>query len=379
MLRNWNVPRIIAVCMAGFVLGQLSLRSASAQQENGSSEPVVRTKTFLHENGQKLSEGKLVDDVRDGLWTWWYDTGEEFAHLTYDMGTPVGTERHLSRTGEVVTTGEYRDGKEFNGSFVDFTGSLQVTSLRRYKDGNAHGEWQWWHEDGSVNIEGEFVDGNKNGLWTWYYPNGQKFAESNFDHGTMVKTESHWSENGDLVSTGEYRNGEPWTGTFLEFLGAELVVTSQRSFLQGEPHGDWVWKFDDGTLNTTGAFVSGNKDGKWEWWYPSGEKYAETEFANGVSKGRLSYYAENGVLLAEGIYDAQGKEVDGIFVDFTGELELTAQRSWKNGMRDGFWIEWHENGQPKSEAQYSEDRQVGTSLTWNEQGVKTSEERFTGQ
>lgn len=379
MPRSLIVSRTLAVTFTAFVLGLSSSRTTSAQQENGTSEPVVRTKTFLHENGQKLSEGKLVDDVRDGLWTWWYDTGEEFARLMYDMGRPVGTERHLSREGEIITQGEYRDGQEFNGSFVDFTGGLQVTSLRRYKNGKAHGEWQWWHQDGAINIEGAFVDGDKDGVWTWYYPNGQKFAESNFDHGKMINTESHWSSEGELVSTGEYRNGEPWTGTFLEFLGAELIVTSERNFLEGQPHGDWNWWFDDGTPNTTGTFLSGNKNGKWEWWYPSGEKFAETEFVNGVSKGRLVCFAENGQILAEGIYDSQGNEVNGIFVDFTGNLNLTAQRSWSEGQRDGFWIEWYENGEPKSESEYSQGRQVGTWLTWNEQGVKTSQDQYTAE
>ncbi len=379
MRKSFIVSQIAAMTLTALLLGLLSSSPASAQTaetDTESASPVVRTKTFLHDNGEKLSEGKFVDDVRDGLWTWWYDTGEEFASMTYDMGKPVGTERHLSRDGEVITTGEYKDGDEFHGTFVDFTGDLTITSMRTYQDGSPDGKWQWWHPDGSLNTEGAFEGGEKHGLWTWYYPNGQRFAESNFDHGTMIDSESHWNSDGDLVTTGEYRDGNPWTGQFVDFLGADLVVTFQRSFLDGEPHGDWIWRYNDGTLNTQGGFVNGNKDGRWEWWYANGEKFAETDYSEGVSKGKLSYYSDDGKLLAEGTYDAEGNETNGTFVDFTSELVLTAQRSWVDGERDGMWLEWYENGQQKSESHYSNGRQTGTWTTWNEEGVKTSEERF---
>ncbi|MCA9026403.1 MAG: hypothetical protein KDA86_14445 [Planctomycetaceae bacterium] len=366
---------LAVVWMAG--LSAPTLTCAQSTETKTSSVP--RVKTFLHSNGNKLGEGTLVDDVRDGVWTWWYDTGEEFASMTYDMGTPVGTERHLSRDGKILTTGEYKDGKEYDGTFVDFNGELAVLSMRTYKEGDPDGKWQWWHPNGAVNTEGAFEGGDKHGTWTWYYPNGQKFAESNFDHGTMVGRESHWNADGDVMTTGEYRDGSPWTGQFVDFLGADLVITFQRGFFDGEPHGDWIWRYDDGTLNTLGGFLNGNKDGRWEWWYANGEKFAETEYNNGVSKGKLSYYSDDGKLLAEGFYDENGSEVKGTFVDFTSELILTAERSWVDGQRDGTWKTWHENGQLASESKYNKGRQTGTWTTWNEEGVKTSEERFAAE
>ncbi len=372
-LRYTSPVMLTALLLAGWLPSSAQAQPAEADT---AAAPVVRTKTFLHENGQKLSEGTLVDDVRDGLWTWWYDTGEEFASMTYDKGTPVGTERHLSRAGEVITTGDYKDGEEFNGTFVDFNGQLQITSKRTYRDGSPEEKWQWWHPDGSLNTEGVFVGGQKDGTWMWYYPNGQKFAETNFDHGTLVGRESHWSSEGDLVTTGEYRDGSPWSGQFADFLGADLVVTFQRSFLEGKAHGEWIWRFKDGTLNTIGGFVNGEKDGRWEWWYENGAKFAETDYLTGVSQDKLSYYSNDGKLLAEGTYDADGHETNGTFVDFTSDLVLTAQRTWTDGVKVGTWKEWYENGQQKSESHYTDGRQTGTWTTWNEEGVKSSEERF---
>ncbi len=378
MRLNYLVRPTMRAMFTAVLLISSSPSSAQAQTAatDPATEPVIRTKTFLHENGAKLSEGRFVDDDRDGPWTWWYDTGEEFASMTYDKGTPVGTERHLTKSGDVITTGEYRDGTEFNGTFVDFDGKLQLTSMRTYQEGNPQGKWQWWHSDGSLNTEGVFVDGQKDGTWLWYYPNGQKFAETNFENGALVGRESHWSSAGDLITTGEYRDGSPWTGQFVDFLGADLVVTFQRSFLEGKPHGEWIWRYKDGTLNTLGGFVNGEKDGRWEWWYEDGTKFAETNYMIGVSQGKLSHYANDGTLLAEGIYNAEGQETNGTFVDFTSELVLTAQRTWNEGTREGHWIEWYENGQQKSESHYTNGRQTGTWTTWSEEGVKTSEERF---
>jgi len=367
---------IVTVLLVG-MMSPVVLHAQPAETDaDTAAPPVVRVKTFLHPNGEKLTEGRMVDDVRDGQWMWWYDNGQEFASMTYDMGTPVGTERHLLLDGKVVSEGEYQDGAEWNGSFVDFDGELHVTAMRTYKEGTPTGKWQWWFTDGSPNIEGEFVDGEKNGTWTWWYPNGQKFADTSYENGNLVGRESHWSPEGEVRTTGEYRDGQPWAGTFVDFLGAEQIVTFQRSFQEGQAQGDWTWWYDDGSLNTQGSFAGGEKDGKWLWWYANGKKFAETDYAAGVSQGVLSYWSEEGELLAEGTYDEEGTEVNGTFVDFSSDLILTAQRSYVDGLKEGDWIEWYENGQQASASHYKNGQPTGTWMQWNEEGIKTSEERY---
>ncbi|MGD9856751.1 MAG: hypothetical protein AB7U20_17525 [Planctomycetaceae bacterium] len=349
---------------------------AAVESDVPAAEPVVRVRTLFHKNGQMLLEGKLVDDQRHGTWAWWYGNGQQFAAMEYEHGKSVGTLKHWSAGGELLTDGEYQDGEEWNGTFVDFDGDLNLTAQRSLKNGQPHGQYSWWHKNGNLNTQGAFVDGDRDGVWKWFYENSQTFAEVQFAKGNLTGTESHWAVDGTLLTSGEYRDNEPWNGSFIDFNGTELLVTFQRSFKDGQPHGEWLWWHADGTPSTEGSFIHGKKHGSWRWWYEGGQMFAETEYDNGISRGTLRHWSPEGKLLNEGHYALDGREWSGTFVDFKSNLVLTAQRTYIDGVKEGTWIEWHENGTKAFEATYQSGRPQGIWSWWDENGVKTSEERY---
>jgi len=56
-------------------------------------------------------------------------------------------------------------------------------------------------------------------------------------------------------------------------------------------------------------------------------------------------------------------------------LEIT----FKNGRQHGLLIEWHENGQKKTERNYINGKEDGLATEWNEDGVVISEKDFVDE
>ena len=66
--------------------------------------------------------------------------------------------------------------------------------------------WERWYEDSA---------GNKQGKVQTYYPNGKLQTEADFMDGYLNGEFVMWSKDGDELSRGTYKNGDPWAGTFL--------------------------------------------------------------------------------------------------------------------------------------------------------------------
>ena len=47
------------------------------------------------------------------------------------------------------------------------------TDKNQLKDGERHGYWEQYHENGSLSIKGNYIDGIPDGLAETFYPSGQ--------------------------------------------------------------------------------------------------------------------------------------------------------------------------------------------------------------
>ena len=66
--------------------------------------------------------------------------------------------------------------------------------------------WERWFEDS---------EGHKQGKAQTFYANGQLQTEAEFLDGYLHGEFVMWSKDGDELSRGIYKNGEPWSGTFV--------------------------------------------------------------------------------------------------------------------------------------------------------------------
>lgn len=113
-----------------------------------------------------------------------------------------------------------------------------VSSRTTNGDFEMHGEYRSFHQNGAVASEGFFENGDEHGPWRWYYDDGSLMAECGYDHG-----------DGEYRSY--HRDGSPaWSGR---------MEDRQRSGL---------WKaFDaEGRPLREGHYVDGLQDGEWQYW-----------------------------------------------------------------------------------------------------------------
>ncbi len=94
----------------------------------------------------------------------------------------------------------------------DFSGTWIVYRKETYK--------KW--------IEAEYKNGQKNGIeMRWYADSGDKMSKHTFRAGVLdgpyVKWNNYSSE--EVLVKGEYKNGQPWDGVFLEDYGLNLVLS----------------------------------------------------------------------------------------------------------------------------------------------------------
>jgi antitoxin component YwqK of YwqJK toxin-antitoxin module len=73
-----------------------------------------------------------------------------------------------------------------------------------FRDGERHGRWNSWHDNGKVWSIGRYDNGQLHGKQTVYYPNGEKFYEGEYEHGIRVGLWRFWNEQGGLENERTY-------------------------------------------------------------------------------------------------------------------------------------------------------------------------------
>ncbi|OQX78816.1 MAG: hypothetical protein B6D61_04655, partial [Bacteroidetes bacterium 4484_249] len=133
---------------------------------------------FYHPNGQLEQTGTYNRDGKeDGIWTWYYATGDLLREESYFNGMIDGYSTEYDEFGVIIAEGEYiEDYRE--GVWKFNYGDHK--SEGEYLNGVRHGSWKNYYNNGILSFEGKFIDDNYNGRQTWYWPNGNKKTEGNY-------------------------------------------------------------------------------------------------------------------------------------------------------------------------------------------------------
>jgi len=100
-------------------------------------------------------EGNIVNGVKDGIWTWYFDIGIKQKEVQYLAGVE-------------------------------------------------HGSYTTYYPNGQMNLSMNFNMGLKDGLIIKWYSSGIKSMEGSTSNNTPIGTWNKWDENGILTSTTNY-------------------------------------------------------------------------------------------------------------------------------------------------------------------------------
>lgn len=134
---------------------------------------------FYDVNKNKISEGKVINKLYEGLWVY------------YHKGSNV-----------IMTSENYKNGKLNGTKTVNFK-SGKVTEISNYKNGLLDGVYKKYGENGVVLEESYYENGELNGITTYRAPDGLVVAKGKFKKGIKVGIWQFF-ENGKLESEENY-------------------------------------------------------------------------------------------------------------------------------------------------------------------------------
>ena len=161
-----------------FKFYQEGLKQPAAIMEFDPASDTVQAK-FLSQKGKTISEGKMVDQQRTGLWTYYHKNSDKVMMTeTYVNGKLNGIKTTYYPNGKVAEEANYLDG-EFHGSRKLFSEKGVVLEDLQYNKGELHGPAKFYNGKGELMSEGKYKDNKHHGTWR-YYENGKLVREKEY-------------------------------------------------------------------------------------------------------------------------------------------------------------------------------------------------------
>ncbi|WP_029038775.1 toxin-antitoxin system YwqK family antitoxin [Salinimicrobium xinjiangense] len=368
----------------------------------------------FYSDGQMKGQGWYKDGEQHGEWQYYYPDGKlqikNFFHkgdfhnlqefygvdgkltstLLYDFGQ-VLTETFYTPEEEVHEIARRNEVGEHSIKLHHFNG--KISHEIDYVNGIKHGKFTQFDHSGKKIEEGQYINGEQSGTWTGYYLNGEKKRVNNFSRGDM---------HGEI--TGFYEDGTPEIKHNFEFgrysgdskffheNGALSVLTPHAS---GEEHGRKEFFDPSGNLELVRFYEHGrftaysyldenseelpvipleNESGIIQSFYDNGKPSREMEYLNGNVVGPYKSYYYSGILKYETFY--QSGEYHGTVKEYYPDGNLQSEKNYHFGMLHGPSRSFFKNGKLKEEINYIFDLKHGKAVTYDEKGVKISQEQY---
>jgi antitoxin component YwqK of YwqJK toxin-antitoxin module len=298
--------------------------SSEGTMENGKPDKFWKT---YYVNGVIKSEGNRINFLLDSVWLFYNELGDTTEKISYVLGKKNGyyytystvQEKNSTRRNVLVSKELYvNDKKEGVASYYYPDGS--VSKIITYRNNKKHGTAKEFDKNGLLVTVLEYfndylidkqninrtVDGKKEGIWRSYYDNGKVKSENHYIDNQMDGYQKEFSPNGALILKQLYNEGKMLDLTKNDTLDLEekIVYDDNKHIIKRGYYHDNI---------PVGIHREYNLDG---------------------SVKNALVYDEEGRILSQGIIK-------------------------DDGTREGKWNYYYDNGEVKSEGNYTNNRQVG--------------------
>ena len=201
----------------------------------------------------------------------------------------------------------------------------------------------------------------KDSLHRFYYPNGALSSEGMMKNG---KPDGYWKsyyESGVLKSEGNRLNHELDSGW--KFYNEKGALILEITYSKGKKNGPKTSWLDRETIREN--YVNDVKEGYTVYSLPDGKRKMDIPFIKGLEQGIGREYSPEGEIITITEYKK------GFITD-----RKKINRRDKNGLRQGMWITFRENGKIHSEGTYLDDLKHGYFKEYSEKGDLISLAKF---
>ena len=129
-----------------------------------------------------------------------------------------------------------------DGLYTEYYDNGQNSVEETYKDGKLDGNVTWWHPNGNMKWKRHYKEGKLDGPSTRSHKNGQKGLEENFKEGKLYVLQTGWYENGQKRGEAYFWKGDVIRATEWKPNGEKCPDTDLK-----DGNGTRVFYHDDGT------------------------------------------------------------------------------------------------------------------------------------
>ncbi|WMX12777.1 MULTISPECIES: toxin-antitoxin system YwqK family antitoxin [unclassified Aureispira] len=251
-----------------------------------------------------------------------------------------------------------------------------------YNDGVKEGRWLYYvspvsRYTGVPDVKGDYnAAGQKTGTWTFISTQTKIRVDANFVDGLMDGTCSYYSPTGKILATGLMSTGIRH-GQWVFYNSGKKMTDG--FYQNGIKIGNWTYDYyPEPTMHVKGMFNfdDGNKSGKLEYYRVDYHPKFGTEellsgigtYSNGKKIGRWIEYNQGlkGEFVETGNYNRNGKRHG--FWKSTIERKNYQAAIYENGVLNGKFMQYHDNGKLKYETTYKDGLPTGPFVRYYNNG-----------
>ncbi len=230
-----------------------------------------------------------------------------------------------------------------------------------------------YFENGYLSLISNFYKNNLNGQQQRWYDNGKQQSVSNYENG-LIAHKTEWHSNGTLYKIENY-----------------IYLKIENEGLRQLYHGEYLHLYDNGNIKTRGQYDSGLMINQWETYFENGQKQIITNYTKGLKNGNETKWYSSGAIQSEctyitkpytdanssNRYNLDNERVDQLKrigangstyyanrtqnyitlfdkkrISYFESGQKSLEYNYSNGMREGTFKEWHNNGKLKSIQEY---------------------------
>ncbi|MBN2273197.1 MAG: hypothetical protein JXK95_02600 [Bacteroidales bacterium] len=348
-------------------------KSSEGTMRNGKPDGYWKT---YYPSGIIKSEGNRRNHLLDSVWTFYNERGDTLQKISYLFGKRNGYSitYNVNEKGDPINFGKivskelYVNDKKEGLSFYYYKNGLLKEKVE-YKNNRRNGKATEYDMNGKIITIQQFSDGVltdrqkinrsdkselKQGFWQEYYDNGRVKKEMYYKDDVLNGQYKEYDENGNVNLVLNYREGiiieEVEEDTFdIDVINrydenGNLVFSG--TYRMGTPIG--IHRNFNSEGKVVNAIIFNDKGIK------TGEGILTKE---GMKEGEWKYYYENGFVRAEGKYN--NNHETGQWKYFSNDGKLIQTGVYKSGKFDGRWTWYYDNGSLKREEEYYNGKEEG--------------------
>ena len=312
---------------------------------------------------------------KEGEWTEWYDneTVKKVYHYSKDL-LEGSYAIHDSATGQKVIEKMYKKDK-LNGIWKEWYLDNTLKLEYAYKDDNLHGVSVDYDSTGKKDSEKKFKNGLKHGEWNFYNDDVElvhvEIYEDDLKNGLWYTKDLATRD----IHYEEYRD-DKFIVRYTEHYYPNYQLKEKYAYKDSLPHGKWIGYYKDGETKHVKRFEDGKKQGKWQFFTENGDVHS------------LELY-ENDKRNSEWFKKGEGKDIYYQFWDMDSLVseyadlhypngQLIEKISYKEGLKNGKFTGYYQNGAKKYLKRYEDDEPEGKWQYYTMAGKTNAEEIYEG-